>query len=104
MQQGRQRLTAEQLAAVIGGCSGRDEVGLVTLAGDEDVSLMSASGEQIRQPRGGTVQTTCLGCAAMGQIGVVGEGVTSRRELSDHLELLSMCHAHLDGVVLARKK
>ena len=35
---------------------------------------------------------------------VVGEGVTSRRELSDHLELLSMCHAHLDGVVLARKK
>ncbi|WCC80068.1 AAA family ATPase [Cutibacterium equinum] len=35
---------------------------------------------------------------------VVGEAVTSRRELSDHLELLSMCHAHLDGVVLARKK
>ena len=70
MQQGRQRLTVEQLAAIIGGCSGRDEVGLVTLAGDEDVSLMSPTGEQIRQPRGGTVEAACPGCAAMGQIGV----------------------------------
>ncbi|WP_229771557.1 polysaccharide biosynthesis tyrosine autokinase [Cutibacterium porci] len=34
---------------------------------------------------------------------VVGQAVTPKRALSDHLELLSMSRAHLDGVVLARR-